>query len=538
MPQNATARRSLLPSLSDMIFSTTLAFLFLFGKGATTLLGDSDTGWHIRTGEWILQNHAVPRHDLFSFSKPGGEWFAWEWLSDVLFALVHRYAGLAGLVLLAGLVIALVFTFLYRFMVRRGANVLLATALAVTASYAASIHWLARPHIFSWAFALIFYWVLEEAPVERNAIFWLAPLTILWTNLHGSFVVGLFLIALYGAGELVQAALAAGEDTAAIRRGALRRAGRYALLLAVSGAASLVNPYFYKVHVHIFGYLKNAYILDHITEFFSPNFHAAPERFFEILLLGGIASALWAWRQGRYTEALLVVSFAHFSLQSARHVPLYAILAAPLIAAALTDSLAPHHTASWAAWARGLAGAFGRFGEDIARMDRAPRVYAASAMVTLLVVAMLWSPASSAGLQDFHPRFNPKLFPVAAADFLERSSFSGNVFSTDQWSSYLIYREFPRVRVFMDGRSDYYGPKLGELYLDLINVHHAWERTFQQYGVETVVLPVDSGLVGALKESPHWKVAYDDGIAIVFERAASAPARLVASVRGAGRREQ
>src|SRR5262249_41278786 len=114
MTENATTRRSVLPSLTDVIFSTTLAFLFLFGRGGTSLLGDSDTGWHIRTGEWILKNGAVPRHDLFSFSKPGGEWFAWEWLSDVILAVVHRYAGLAGLVVFCGIAIALVFALLYR----------------------------------------------------------------------------------------------------------------------------------------------------------------------------------------------------------------------------------------------------------------------------------------------------------------------------------------------------------------------------------------------------------------------------------------
>src|SRR5690242_11226257 len=109
MTKDSAMQRRLLPSLEEIIFAVTLLFLFLFGQGGSVLLGDSDTGWHIRTGQWILQHLAVPRQDLFSFSKPGGEWFAWEWLSDVLFALAHRYAGLAGVVLLAGLLIALTY---------------------------------------------------------------------------------------------------------------------------------------------------------------------------------------------------------------------------------------------------------------------------------------------------------------------------------------------------------------------------------------------------------------------------------------------
>jgi hypothetical protein len=89
----------------------------------------------------------------------------------------------------------------------------------------------------------------------------------------------------------------------------------------------------------------------------------------------------------------------------------------------------------------------------------------------------------------------------------------------------LIYRGYPRVRVFMDGRSDYYGAKLGELYLNLMSVHHTWQETLDRYRVQTVLLPVNSGLAGALKESSQWKVTYDDGVAIVFQ-----PARQSASL--------
>src|ERR1035438_10726049 len=75
-----------LPSLTDFAFLMPIAFLFGRMDGVQTLLSDCDTGWHIRTGDWIVANHLIPTHDVFSFSKPGGIWFAWEWLTDVVFA--------------------------------------------------------------------------------------------------------------------------------------------------------------------------------------------------------------------------------------------------------------------------------------------------------------------------------------------------------------------------------------------------------------------------------------------------------------------
>jgi hypothetical protein len=71
-----------------------LVFVFARMEGMKSLLGDCDTGWHIRTGEWILAHHRVPFHDIFSFTKPNSVWYAWEWLSDVLFAWLHAHGGL------------------------------------------------------------------------------------------------------------------------------------------------------------------------------------------------------------------------------------------------------------------------------------------------------------------------------------------------------------------------------------------------------------------------------------------------------------
>src|ERR1019366_2961095 len=83
-PVPAVAR--FLPSLTDLAFLMPIILIFTKLSGARTLLGDGDTGWHIRTGEWILAHHQAPVSDMFSFSRPGAPWFAWEWLWDVLFA--------------------------------------------------------------------------------------------------------------------------------------------------------------------------------------------------------------------------------------------------------------------------------------------------------------------------------------------------------------------------------------------------------------------------------------------------------------------
>ena len=91
----------------------------------------------------------------------------------------------------------------------------------------------------------------------------------------------------------------------------------------------------------------------------------------------------------------------------------------------------------------------------------------------------------------------------------------------------MIYKLSPLgFKVFVDGRSDFYGGKFGQDYIDVMNVKYNWQQTLDRYGVDTILMPSDAPLAGALKESRRWRVAYDDGMAIVFRPAAAAGARM------------
>src|SRR5690242_8245715 len=112
-----------LPSISDVIFIC--VFLIAVFKGGTELLGDADTGYHIRTGEYILRTHTVPTHDIFSFITPPLPWFAHEWLSEVIMAWVHQLGGLTAIVIFFSMAIALCYALLFKFIERLPCNLLI-----------------------------------------------------------------------------------------------------------------------------------------------------------------------------------------------------------------------------------------------------------------------------------------------------------------------------------------------------------------------------------------------------------------------------
>jgi hypothetical protein len=75
-----------IPSIADILFISILFYLSFVGtKG---LLGDGDTGYHIRAGEFIIDTLSVPKHDMFSFLTPPLPWTAHEWLSEVIMAVL------------------------------------------------------------------------------------------------------------------------------------------------------------------------------------------------------------------------------------------------------------------------------------------------------------------------------------------------------------------------------------------------------------------------------------------------------------------
>ena len=198
---------SLVPSLSDLAFLMPVLVLFWCTTGVPWLLSDSDTGWHIRTGEWILKNGRIPATDLFSFTKFRQPWLAWEWLSDVSMAAVHRHFGLGGIALLSLLVLGVTSLCIYRSAVEESEHRLIAISFTGLAMAAGTIHWLARPHLVTPLFAAVFCWVLNRAdkrPSGERFLLLLPALTILWVNLHGGFFVGTILLMTYGLGAAAE----------------------------------------------------------------------------------------------------------------------------------------------------------------------------------------------------------------------------------------------------------------------------------------------------------------------------------------------
>jgi len=496
--------RWLTPTMTDVFFIALVCWIFASGPmGWTALLADGDTGWHIRAGEFVLDHGYVPDHDLFSYSKPGQTWYAWEWLSDVIFALLHRAWGLKAIVFLSGVLIIGSVAVLLSHMIWRGANFFVALPLALLTVGVSAVHYLARPHVFTLFLLPVCLWLLDrDRDRPSRAVWLLIPIAALWTNLHGGYMA---LIACLGLLVVAIAAECVPDWLAGRRPAALPALGRYGMLAGGCAAATLVNPFGYRLHLHIASYLQSDFIQEVVQEFQSPIFRGESMRQLELFLFAGLLAVGVAWlrplgRRGRDFAAMLwVLYWAHQSLTSVRHATIYVLVAAPFVATVLSGAID-----GWVATQprKSSAAILTKLGRDLA-----PKFRQVSVWVVLFLAVL---PLIDSERMKWPADFPPNKFPLALLHRHKELLTARRVLTTDQWGDYLIYQSYPRQRVFIDGRSDFYGAELGREYLHLLSGDLDWETILNRYRFDVVLAPRQWPLVALLKLHPGWQLIGED----------------------------
>ena len=259
--------------------------------------------------------------------------------------------------------------------------------------------------------------------------------------------------------------------------------------------------------------------MDNITEFRSPSFHVSVVKFFELLILMATVVASISIRRFSFVEIGLLVFWTHMALLSARHIPLYALIVVPIVVLHLTEYVENiEELPDLQTWIHKRISWFRGYSKNITGFENQFKgvVYPFLATGTLvLIVSQPWKALRNTGYEQ---HFDPDKFPVAAAEFIDKPGMKGNLFTTDQWGGYLIYRFYPRYPVFFDGRSDMYGEEIMKDYLKLVNLEYDWKRVIEKFKIDWMMLPFDVPLPAALKDLPEWKVVYDDHHAIIFIR--------------------
>ncbi len=483
-----------LSALSTQRLMTLVLFLCVFVM-ATRPITDPDFWWHLRTGQYIWETGSIPRYDVFSHTLPNQPWITHEWLTEVLLYAVYAISGQGALILVFAGVITAAFALVH--LQCRG-RPYLASFVVVWGAIASAVTWGVRPQMISLLLSAIFLYVLHLYGRGKVQYIWLLPpLMVLWANMHGSFFLGLVFPATYVVGSTIANLMDRGEEA----RLGWRDVRRLTMVTVITAAAPVLNPNGIRLLVYPFGTLGSSAMQQYIVEWFSPDFHLAQFQPFALLLLALLASFALSRSAPGPTELLFMLGFGYASLRSARLMPFFVLTMTPVLAGQL---LRIWRQTEWST----------RYG------TRRHRPSAVSIVVNwALLGVLLMSGAARVGYTlAGNAAAQRDAFPVAAADFLERSEIAGNMYNLYHWGGYFLWRMYPERLVFIDGRADVYGEKLIDEYLQVYQLRETWQDPLNRYQVTVAIIDNGSPLSTMLSQRGDWRRVYADDQAAIFVR--------------------
>ena len=476
------------------LFVYLLAIAFFVMSVRETI--DPDMWWHLRTGEAVLQN-GVPETDLFSFTVPEHGWIVQQWLTDVLMWVTYEAVGLPGLSMAFALLVMVTFLLVYK---RCAGRPYLAAFVVILSLLTAALPIGVRPQMFNMFFLALLLFVLEgikQEQLTKRALFTIPFIIGLWANMHSGYLSGMALLAVYLVGETLQRVWPQGGERPLSRADLVRLTA----VIGLSFLAAFINPSGYKLVFFPLFTLSSSAIQSNIVEWSSPDFHLVYFWFFPMLVGLGIVSWLFSRKRPTWTELLLFFGTAAGGLLSARHIPLFAVAAAPIVSRHLLSSL--EGTRVYAV----LSGT-----QPKATVSRLMQVVNILVLALMFLAALVWT---FTRLESNEETIAAR-FPVAAVDFIEAEGLdSGRVYNAYVWGGYLIWRRIP---VFIDGRTEVYGDEFFLYYLQTEDLRANWREPLDDFAIDYVLLPLAHPLATLLQSSGEWQSIYRDDVAQVLTR--------------------
>lgn len=450
---------------------------------------DPDLWWHLQAGQDIVQTQSIPKVDNYSFTKAGSEWVAHEWLSEVVMYGIYRVSGWGGLLFVFSSLI--VFTLYLTYRRCEGKPYAAALAILLAAASSSPLFGI-RPQMITFLLAAIFIGLLSRyaADGQGRRLWWTIPIMFLWVNLHAGWALGLGLIGLYLITLLLD--------------GKWHLAPRLGVILLIATAVVPLNPNGFRMFSYPFETLTSPSMAAYIQEWASPDFHKAMFFPLALLLLALLAALALSVRRPAASELFLLLVTGFGALRSARHIPIFALLAGPILARHVWDIMEAR------GWEK--------------RLMRVETPAAGFALIFNFVFVL--APATLGVVRISHfvnnqPAYEAKNYPQAAVNFLSSHQLPGPIYNRYGWGGYLIRRLHPQYQVYIDGRADVYGDSFMVETIRTYDGHTNWRKPLDERGVRTVIIAPAAPLASLLREDEAWSKVYEDRQAVIFTRPAN-----------------
>ncbi len=471
-----------------------ILFIAIFAMAAR-VPADTDTWWHLRSGQLILETRHVPTTDPFSHTRGGQPWIDHGWLAQAFWYSLFALGGWAGVTL--GLAALVTCTFGLVWQVTPG-NLFIRAFSTILGAITSAVIWVARPQMVSFLLAGLLLLLLERYKrTGWRGIYAMPLVTLLWANVHGGYAIAFMLLAAYVVGETFNLLTGHQDDPVLTWQpiGTLIGVG------VVSFAAVVINPHSWQMWLYPFRTVGIGVLRDYIQEWRSPDFHLPMTWPFVAMLLLTLAAIARAGRRADWTDLALVGMWAAWSLFAGRNIGLFGLLTIP--------ALARYADAAW--------------GHYLPTGSVAPssqkRVFslinwlllALVVLAALVKIAMPLSPQANLQAEE-------KSLPAGAVRFIQTEKPAGPLFNSYNWGGYLIFKLWPEYPVYIDGRTDLYDDAFIRRYLNVVVAGDGWQKTLDDDGINLALIESNGTLDKFLRVDPAWTEIYRDKMAAVFAR--------------------
>lgn len=476
-------------------------FAVLAGLLSIVPIFDSDVFWHLRTGQEILSEGRIERHDVYSHTARGRPFNNHEWLADVVMAWVHGLGGFDGLILAHAGLVSLLMVVLAWAAWERGARGLAIPIALLYALLLTNYRFLLKPELVTFlGVAILDALANRYLRSGRRVCLWLMPLLVAaWVNVHIGVVMAVAVVAAHAVGEELARR---GGWAASGGRGRPQGLG---ITLGFIVLATLVNPYGLDVFEPVLKIYSSTAVKSAAVREWAPPSFAAFRLFYVLAPIATLAVACWP-RRLRTQDAALWIAGLGLALVSLRHVALFGVMSAPILARHLHLLSAP-------------LGA--RAGSVLPNLARRFRPWVRAAVLSAAGVALasrIHGPHASLVQLDEARHFLPglgidtRVTPVESVELIERHRLGGPLYNSYHLGGYVIWRSWPRLEVFLDGRHYVYEGLLAEL--DALDGDAS--AVMARYGIRlALVAHSDLAYARALRASPSFHlVAFDDAASV------------------------
>jgi hypothetical protein len=475
---------------------------------------DPDLFWHLAAGRWIWEHSAIPRVDPFSWTAPQRKWIAHEWLTEAVWHQLFRIGGWTALIVLNALVIIGAFVIVRNTARRLGASEGAAVALTGIAAASCVHTWDVRPQMISILLTALFVSLFSKSSgrdvIRQRALWWCVPVMLLWTNLHGGWIFGMAMLVAFSFATVAEyivhriPLLKQNFRSSTSQSPTALQLWRSVGVTIASTVVCFINPNGVEGVVYPFSYLGDNASTRYVDEWRAPQI-SNPQYWAFFLLLALFLVVLFVHRKRVPFYAFSVgIPFGFLAVQSVRNVSQFAVVAAPVVSAAITNALSARSSQR-----KNIAPSSpGKRGVDAKVIGRINAVVLALIVTAIAALALPGlTPGAAQAAQQ-------REFPVAAVNAL-KDNVGTRLLNDYDWGGYLLLKA-PGIPVSIDGRPDMYGDTFVDTYLSMWWSEPGWENLLRTYGGDRVLAKPQSSIAKHLRKTKGWTVLFEDHKAVLF----------------------